>query len=404
MAMILEGIRVLDLGHWILGPGAAALLGDLGADVIKIEDPVTGDASRGMMAAQKATTRIGGRNWFFELGNRNKRSVTLDLGKPEGREVFYSLVKKSDVVVHNKRPTGLAKVGVDYETLRKHNPRLIYATASSYGAKGPDADKISFDITGQARSGWMYFAGEPDMIPVLTTGGPADRAGAIMTAFGIVAALLHRERTGEGQEVETSLLGGVLSLFNMNIDFYSLLGQKLPRWKQSTMANPLWNYYKCKDDKWIMMAGIQADRYWEDVCKALSLEHIIKDPRFENMMIRSENNAACIDLFNQAFATKPRAEWMEILKKSGDLVFEEVNDIQEVFKDPQVRANNYIVDFAHPVWGKVSLHGFPWNFSRTPASIRLPGPEFGEHTEQVLNEVLGYDWHQITKLKDSKVI
>ncbi|MFA4837145.1 MAG: CoA transferase [Dehalococcoidia bacterium] len=404
MAMILEGIRVLDLGHWLLGPGAAATLGDLGAEVIKIEDRVNGDAARGMMSAQKATTGIGGRNWFFEHCNRNKKSITLDLEKEEGKRILYSLVEKSDVVVHNKRKSVMAKLQLDYETLSKYNPRLIYAMASAFGSKGPDWDRTAYDITGQARSGMMYASGESWMPPVLTQGAPADRIGAIMTAFAIVAALLHRERTGIGQEVETSMLGSMIHLLGMHIDFNTLLGQQMTRPDRSNIPNPLWNYYKCKDDKWIMLGGIQADRHWSDICRALGLEHIEKDPRFENMAIRSQHSAECIAIMDKTFATRTRAEWLDILRNIKDLAYEAVNNFPEVLKDPQVRANDYIVDFDHPVWGKVTLAGFPMNFSRSPASVRLPGPEFGEHTEQVLNEILGYSWDDIVKLKDSEVI
>ncbi|MDD5094831.1 MAG: CoA transferase [Dehalococcoidia bacterium] len=404
MSMILEGIRVLDLGHWLLGPGAAATLGDLGADVIKIEDRVTGDASRGMMSAQRATTGIGGRNWFFEHCNRNKKSITLDLEKAEGKRILYELVEKSDVVVHNKRKSGLARLGIDYGTLSKYNPRLIYATASAFGSKGPDQDKTSYDITGQARSGMMYANGESWMPPVLTQGAPSDRIGAIMTAFAIVAALLHRERTGIGQEIETSLLGGMIHLLGMHIDFNTLLGQQMTRPDRSNIPNPLWNYYKCKDDKWIMLAGLQADRYWADLCRALGLEHIEKDPQFENMDVRSKNATSCIAIMDKAFATKTRAEWLDILRSTGDLVYEAVNNFPEVLKDPQVWANDYVVEYDHPAWGKVNLVGFPMHFSRSPASIRLPGPEFGEHTEEVLQNVLGYSWDEISRLKDAEVI
>jgi len=402
--MILEGIRVLDLGHWVVGPGAAAMLGDLGAEVIKIEDRIRGDAARGMMQTQKATTGTGGRNWFFEHCNRNKKSVTLDLGKDEGKRILYALVGKSDVVIHNKRESVMEQLQVDYETLSHYNPRLIYAAASGFGSKGPDKDRVVMDLTGQARSGMMYASGEEGQPPVITAGGPADRMGAVMTAFAVVASLLYRERTGIGQKVETSILGSMVHLLSMHVDHNMLLGQPMIRAQRSSIGNPLWNFYKCKDDKWIILASLQADRYWSDLCRALGLEHIEKDPRFENMMVRSQNSAECIAIMDAAFATKTRAEWLDIFRSTGDMVYEAINTIPEMLADPQVRANDYIVDFDHPAWGAVTLAGFPIHFSRAPASVRLPGPEFGEHTEEVLIKVLGYTWDDIVRLKDAKVI
>ncbi|MDD5094920.1 MAG: CoA transferase [Dehalococcoidia bacterium] len=404
MTMILEGIRVIDMGHWLVGPGATAMLGDLGAEVIKIEDRVTGDASRGMMQAQGATCGVSGQNWFFEHCNRNKKSVTVDLGKAEGRRILYELVAKSDVVVHNKRQSVMQQLKADYGVLSKHNPLLIYATASSFGSEGLDKDRTAMDLSGQARSGLMYVFGEPSMPPLAARGAPADRMGAVMTAFAIVAALLYRERTGIGQEVQTSMFGSMIHLLSMYVDFQSMLGEPMTRRDRNNCGNPLWNYYKCKDDKWIMLSGVQADRYWADLCHALGLEHIQNDPRFENMVVRGRNAAECIAIMDETFATKTRAEWLQNLGSAGDLIYESVNTIPEMMQDPQVRANRYIVDFDHPVWGKMTQAGFPMHFTRSPASIRLPAPEFGAHTEEVLTEVLGYTWEDIVKLKDDQVI
>jgi crotonobetainyl-CoA:carnitine CoA-transferase CaiB-like acyl-CoA transferase len=403
MSMALEGIRVIDLTLWHQGAMAATILGDLGAEVIKIEDRVKGDPARGFMQIIGASTGVMGRNAYFEHCNRNKKSITLDLTKQKGRQIAYQLVEKSDVFLHNMRKGVPERLGMDYKTLSQYNPRLIYASASGWGPKGPAAGKPSFDMTGIARSGMMTVAGEPGTPPV-NIQGMGDQIGAIMTAFSVVTAIAARERLGVGQEVEVSLLGSLVYLLGMYVDVELLVGHELPRFVRAKAGNPLWNYYRCKDDKWIVLAHIQSDRYWPTLCRAVGIEHLEKDPRFENMDVRGKNAAELISIMDEAFATKTRAEWLDIFEKSGDLIFEAVNTISDMVKDPQVRANDYIVGFQHPAWGKIDVVGIPMHFSCTPPSVRLPAPEFGEHTEEVLQSVLGYSWDDIAKLNAEEVI
>ena len=215
MAKPLDGIRVLDWTIWQQGPVATMMLGDLGAEVIKLEERVGGDPGRGVM--QIAGAKTGARNYYFEANNRHKKSVTLDLKKPEAKEIVYKLIKKSDVFVQNYRKGVAARLGLDYATLSKYNPKLIYASATGYGPQGPDSEEPSFDYMGLARSGIMTAAGEPDMEPMNVTGGIADQMGAIMLAHGITVALLARERLGIGQEVDTSHLGSMMALQGLNL-------------------------------------------------------------------------------------------------------------------------------------------------------------------------------------------
>jgi len=404
MTSILEGIRVLDWTVWQQGPMAGVMLGDLGAEVIKIEDRVSGDPARGFMRQMGAGMGIGGRNFYFETMNRNKKSVTLDLNKPRGKEILYQLVEKSDVFLQNFRYGVAAKLGLDYATLSRYNPRLVYASASGWGQQGPIRKKPAFDFTGQARSGMMTISGSVDSTPFSLQGAIGDQIGAIMTAYGILAALLARERLGIGQELDSSLLGSSLFLMGLNVSFKLGLGIEMPRHNRSVSYNPLWNYYKCSDDKWLALAELQADRAWPAVCRALGIEALEKDPRFDSLETRAKNTVELISIMDKIFITKTRDEWLKILERAGDLIFEPVNTISDVVEDPQVLANEYITDFNHPVFGKFKALGIPVKFSKTPGQIAREAPEFGQHTEEILTGILGYTWDDITKLKEEEVI
>ena len=402
MAKPLDGIRVLDWTIWQQGPVATMMLGDLGAEVIKLEERVGGDPGRGVM--QIAGAKTGARNYYFEANNRHKKSVTLDLKKPEAKEIVYKLIEKSDVFVQNYRKGVAARLGLDYATLSKYNPKLIYASATGYGPQGPDSEEPSFDYMGLARSGIMTAAGEPDMEPMNVTGGIADQMGAIMLAHGITVALLARERLGIGQEVDTSHLGSMMALQGLNLACRLTLGKEFKRFYRTKAINPLWNHYKCKDEKWICLAMPQADRYWPDFCKTLGIPELGKDPRFENMKVRGRNSEEIISIVDKIFASKPRDEWMSILKEGGDFIYTFVNNIADLPDDPQMRVNDYIVDYEHPTWGGSQIVGSPLILSKTPADPRAPAPEFGEHTEQVLVEMLGYSWEEVGKLRESEVL
>ena len=405
MAMVLDGIRVLDWTIFQQGPVASMLLGDLGADVIKIEERTGGDLGRGMMRV--AGAMVGGkevqRNPYFEAGNRNKRSLTVDLRKEQAREIIYGLVEKSDVFIQNFRMGVAERMAMDYETLCKRNPRLIYAHASGWGPKGPDKDDPSADYTGLARSGLMSVAGEPGMDPVPIQGGIADQTGAVMTALGVLAALFVRERTGVGQKVDTSLLGSMTFLQGHPVVFCTMANLWGIRIARNSAGNPLWNHYKCADDKWIALAHLSPDKFWPIVCRAMGLEELEKDPRFDSMDNRTKNCRELVAILDRRFAAKTRDEWAKIFKANG-VIFSPINDILELTQDPQVLANDYVTEFNHPVFGPIKTVGFPIALSRTPCSIRREAPEFGQHTEEILTEILGYTWDEIARLKEAEVI
>ena len=403
MTMPLDGIRVIDWTIWQQGPVATTMLGDLGADVIKIEERVGGDPGRGIVAMSGVD--LGERpNFYFEANNRNKKSITLDLKQPEAIEIVHKLVAGSDVFVQNFRKGVAARLGLDYPSLRAHNDKLIYASATGYGPEGPDSGNPSFDQLGLARSGIMMAAGEPDMPPLAIAGGVADQMGAIMLAYGLLAALLARERFGVGQEVDASHLGSMMMLQGLSVSARLMMGFALPRTDRSKAGNPLWNHYRCQDDQWLSLGMLQPDRYWADLCRAFERPDLATDERFVDMRSRARNAAAAVAVLDELFASKPRDEWMKILREDpGDFIFTQVISVNDLPDDPQVRANDYIVDFDHPQHGTIQMIGMPVRLSETPGSVRSPAPEFGQHSEEILLD-LGYDWDAIGDLRKREVI
>ena len=403
----LDGIRVLNWSQFT--PSSAGyMLGDLGADVIKIEHPVQGDAYRGMGAMYgEAMSMAGGRHAGFEAANRNQRSVTLDLKQQQGRDILYRLAEKSDVFYTNYTSAVARRLCVDYETLSQKNPVLIYATSSTYGPEGPWSERRGFDQTAQARSGLMYCMGDRDFPePVQTVSGIADTMGATVLAMGILAALVARERQGCGQRVDASLLGSMLHLQTMGLGVTSFRGKSWTRHSRKRTRNPLTNHYQCADGKWILFSEIQADRFWPEFCQALGLEELENDPRFATAMGgRREHAAALIEILDRIMATRTRDEWVQRFEElQVPFAYSPVQDYYEVLEDPQVLANEYVVDFDHPAAGKVKVIGYPIRFSQTPAKVVREAPEFGQHTEEILRELLDFTWEEIGALKDQGVI
>jgi crotonobetainyl-CoA:carnitine CoA-transferase CaiB-like acyl-CoA transferase len=403
MTMPLDGIRVVDWTIWQQGPVASVMLGDLGAEVIKVEERTGGDPGRGVLRAQGMD--LSDRpNFYFEANNRNKKSLTVDLKKPEGVEIVRRLADRADVFVQNFRFGVAARLGLDAATLRARNPRLIYASATGYGPEGAERAAPSFDYLGIARSGIMLAAGEPGQPPLAIAGGIADQMGAVMLAYGVLAALLAREKTGRGQEVDASHLGSMAWLQGLSLSAKLMLGFALPRMPRAQAVNPLWNHYRCADDKWLALSMLQPDRYWAKLCHALGIPQAAHDERFVTMDVRAANAAACVALLDEVFASRPRAEWIARLTPSGDFIVSIVNAVDDLPEDPQVLANGYVTAFEHPVHGPTRVVGMPVRLSETPGSIRLAAPEFGQHTEEVLLDVLGYTWDDIARLRDAEVI
>ena len=400
----LEGIRIIDWTIWQQGPVATQMLADLGAEVIKIEERERGDPGRGIAAVAGSATVRSGRNYYFEANNKHKKSIALNLKQPAAREIMHRLAARSDVFVQNFRKGVAQRLGLGYADLAPHNPRLIYASASGYGPKGPDSGEPSFDYLGQARSGIMNAVGSGTTTPTYVYGGIADQMGAIMLAYGVLAALFARERTGIGQEVDASHLGSMMALQGLNVVARTIMGKEFPRNTRANAYNPLWNHYRCADDKWISLAMLQPDRYWKDFCAVIGKTELIDDPRFADFKTRGMNAAALVVIFDEVFAARPRDEWMRILKGRGDFIYTIVNSVSDLPADPQVRANDYVVDYDHPALGNLTLLGMPVKFSATPGEPRGHAPELGEHTEMVLTELLGYSWDDVARLREANVI
>ncbi len=397
----LDEVKVVELGQFQQGPVAGMRLGDLGAEVIKVE-ATTGDPARGFMRLIAVDAGLSGRNYYFEGHNRNKRSITLDLRKEKGLEVFFKLIEWADVFVNNLSISAPDRMGIGYEVLRKRNPRLIYAQTSGWGRSGPEADALSFDYTGLARCGTMMIAGERGSPPQNFVPGIADELGALMCAWAVCAALYAREKTGKGQRVDTSLMGGLIAMQRLILSAPAFLGQEYPRWDRSKAGNPIYNHYKCADDKWIVIAHLQPDRYWPNVCQAMGLEELEHDPRFGTVEARHNNAKELVSILDKKFASKTRDEWIEIFKKEN-VICAPVQTTIEVVNDPQALANEYVIEVDDPMRGKTKQVGFPWVFSQTPASVRRVAPELGEHTEEILLE-LDYTRDDIARLKTEGVI
>lgn len=399
---VLEGIRVIDWGQFVQGPEACSLLGDLGADVVHVEQLNQGDQFRGISHTLGVPHVLpSGRNATFEYYNRNKRSLALDLRNPIGREVMHRLVKNCDVFVTNRTPEQSNKFGLDYATLCGINPRLVYGSASIFGHEGPEKDMPGFDMSVLARSGLLMAAGDA------TTKGPAwlpfglvDQIAALNFGFAIMSALMARERFGFGQEVKSSALGSTIKLMSYNVMLQLLAGQSMPRLEMDELP-PHSRFYQCQDGLWIQLSAFR-DVDWGPLCRALCRPELERDPDFDSYDKRYRN-AKLAGVLEQTFASRPRSEWLEMLRKAR-IPHGAVNRIADLESDPMVKENQYVVDYDHPAMGKVKFLGFPWSFSKTPAQMSRPAPEYAEHTEEVLIEMAGYTWADIEHLREQKVI
>jgi crotonobetainyl-CoA:carnitine CoA-transferase CaiB-like acyl-CoA transferase len=404
MPMPLEGIRVLDWTIWQQGPVATMMLADLGADVIKIESRDGGDPGRALLSSGGVDMNSQVESAYFEGNNRNKRSITLDLKRPEARQIVHQLAAASDVFAHNFRKGVPERLGIGYEDLKPHNEKLIYAVASGYGPEGPDSGDPSFDLMGQARSGLMMAVGDPGSPPLQVGGGVSDQVGAMVLCHGIMTALLARERFGMGQRVDTSHLGSMAWMQALSLSSKLMAGSAHPRMTRTESFNPLWNSYQCADGDWLCLAMIQADRYWADFCRVLEREDMITDERFATLPVRAQNGRACVAELDAEFIKRPRAEWMERLKRGGDFIFTGVQTVDDLATDVQMLANDYVVDYEHPSYGTIKHVGLPVQLSETPGGLRLPAPQLGQHTEEILMEVLDYSWDDISELRKKEIL
>jgi len=389
----LQGIRVVELGVWVAGPAAGGILADWGADVVKIEPP-TGDPARQFAAM------LGGDLPFnppFELDNRSKRDIVIDLARPEGREVAERLLVGADVFVTNIRLAALERLGLDPEAVTARHPELVYAVLTGYGMEGPDRDRAAYDIAAfWARSGIAHMLTQPGANPPFQRGGMGDHGAGMATAAGISAALVSRARTGRGQVVSTSLLRHGLYTIGFDINTVLRLGVPLGVGNRKAMANPMINHYRDRDGAWFWLVGLEIERHWPDLCRAVGRPDWIDDPRFRTGRDRAANAADLTALLDEIFATRSIAEWGPVLD-ANDVWWAPVQDLDQVIADPQVHASGAFVEV--PDGGRTTtMVATPVDFSGTPWAPRAMPPEMGQHTDAILAEV-GYDAAEISALR-----
>ncbi|MBV9684073.1 MAG: CoA transferase [Solirubrobacterales bacterium] len=399
----LKGIKVVEWAHVHFGPGAGMFMSDMGADVVHVETP-EGDAMRHYATLWGNKFLLDhDRNTFTEDLLRNKQSLTLDLSQSEAREVIYRLVDEADVFLTNFRPQAGVKLGLDYETLAKRNPRLIYAQGTSYGNVGPDKDSPGLEMMGLARGGMMLGSAILGEEPVYPTMGLNDRLGAIGLLVGILSALVARDRTGDGQLVSTSLLGWQVNLQAAAISCVANTGQPMRPIPRREQDDPNYNVYQLGDGTWIALGmTIHPDKYWPLVCQALDRPELIDDPRFSDQERRRQNYGALIAIYDDVFATLTWEEWADRICRY-ELISCKVNGLDDLAADEQIIANQYLVNLPHRELGSWWYVPTPITFEKTPISIRSEAPHLGQHTEEILAQ-LGYSQEEIEGLRDRGVI
>lgn len=403
MQDVLAGIRVVEVAAWTFVPISGSVLAEWGADVIKIEHPSSGDPQRGLVSSG-LVPGAGGVNFMFEIPNRGKRSVALDLSTDGGRELLYRLVESADVFVTNYLPDVRARLGIDVDDIRRRNPNIIYVRGHGQGARGPEAGKGGFDgASFWARGGLaMAFKDPPAEWPVDQRPAFGDVLGGLTIAGGIAAAIARRERTGAPSVVDVSLLG--LGLWSLGPEVTSSKlyeGVELPTFDRDSTPNPLVGTYPTKDGRFISLILLQADRFWPDLAAHLDRPDLLDDPRFKDAAARYENRRECIQVLRDVFRTRTYDEWRERLQTLQG-VWAPLQTPLEVHDDPQVVANGYLESIESDSGSQFVLPANPVQFDETPASVRR-APDHGEHTDEVLLE-LGLSYDEIIEHKISGAV
>jgi formyl-CoA transferase len=392
----LAGVRVLDLTRVLAGPYCTMFLGDLGAEVVKVEQPGVGDDTRGW-----GPPFVGDESAYFLCINRNKKSITVDLKRQEGINLVRRLAGSADVLIENFRPGTMERLGLSETDLRAINPRLIYASLSGFGADGPMSDAPGYDLIIQAWGGLMSITGAPDGEPTKVGVAIMDLIAGLMLGKAIVAALFAREKIGIGQKIDTSLLEAeVASLINVGSN-YLIAGTTAKRWGNAHPSIVPYQSFKTADG--YLVIGVASEGIWQRFCEAIGKTEMAEDLRFAKNADRVDNRALLIAILTELFRSHDNEHWLKLLN-AAEVPCAPIQTIDQVFAAPQVRHRDMLVEVEHPTAGTVRMAGIPVKLSATPASVRLPPPLLGEHTDQVLSSWLGMNDQEIADLKAKKVI
>jgi len=394
----LSGIRVLDLSRVLAGPYCTMVLGDLGADVIKVESP-EGDETRGWGPPFAGEAR--GESAYYLCVNRNKRSIVIDFKTEEGRAILHELVKQSDVLVENFRPGTLARFFLDFESVSVINPRLIYCSITGFGQSGPLSDKPGYDFMIQAMGGLMSITGEQDGEPMKVGVAVADLFAGQNAVIAILAALQAQTQTGKGQHLDISLFDSQLGML-ANVASNYLISDTLPKRYGNAHANIVPYQSFQASDAWFVIA-VGNDRQFAKLCGVIGNSDLARDPRFALNSERVKNRDELVDLLKPIFLNKTASEWLSALDATG-IPCGPINTLDIVFSMPQVEAREMLIDVQHAAIEDLRLVGSPLKFSKTPVEYKLPPPRLGEHTEDILTELLRYSSEKIIDLKESGVI
>jgi formyl-CoA transferase len=396
MAGALAGIRVIDLSRILAGPFCTMMLGDLGAEIIKIEQPGSGDDTRTW-----GPPFIGGQAGYYLAINRNKRSVTLNLKDERAKELLMRLVEGADVLIENFKVGGLEAMGLGYERLRAVNPRLVHCSISGFGPDGPYAQRPGYDFVAQAMGGVMSITGEPEGQPMKFGVAISDLTTGMYSCIAILAALRHRDQTGQGQHIDTSLIESTTSLLINFASTYLLTGEMLPRLGNAHPNIVPYRLFKASD-KWFIVA-VGNDRQFEALCGVIGREELARDPRYRQNKDRVAHRAEMESLLTEVFAEREAAYWTERLLEVG-VPSGPVNSVADVFADPQVLLRQMLLEMPHPTVGTLKTAGFPFKLSETPARANRHPPLLGEHTEEVLRELLNLADQEIAELRAGGVV
>ena len=378
----LEGLRVLDLSRVLAGPYCTMMLADFGANIVKIEPPKVGDDSRAFGPF------VGKESAYFMSLNRNKRSMTLNFKRQAECDVFKEMVKQADVVVENYRPGTMEKFGLGYDVLKTINPKIIYAACSGFGHSGPYQYKPAYDIIVQAMGGIMSITGSEGGEPTRVGASVGDIIAGMFTAYGVMLALYHREKTGEGQKIDVGMLDCQVAVLENAISRYVTSGNvPVPLGNRHPSITPF-SAFTAQDGHIIVGAG--NDRLWTKLCNILGKPELLTDSRFNTNSNRTANVQKLTAILNEVFSKKTIDEWMRVLEEA-ELPCAPINTVEKIINDPQIKARNMIVEIEHPVAGNLKMAGIPVKLSATPGAIERPAPLLGQHTAELMNELLGWD-------------